>query len=150
MADIKVEVIGLKEGTRKLTNISENTANEVIRTVFKSSQNIERRAKNLAPVDTGVLRARIETEIMNKGFTADIMSNADYSAFLEFGTKAHFPPVGALVGWARRNGMSGKEYLIARTIARRGTKAQPFMGPAYEDEKDNFINDIKSIFKSIE
>lgn len=47
---------------------------------------IERFAKQLAPVDTGYMRSRIETEIYPLGFGAEVEAKADYSGFVHFGT----------------------------------------------------------------
>jgi len=55
-------------------------------------------------------------------------SPAAYGVPVEMGTKPHFPPVAPLQHWVERKlGIGGKEakavaFLIARAIARRGTK----------------------------
>lgn len=150
MARARFKIDGLKEAKVKIKEISEETVKEIARVVFRSAQNIETRAKKLAPADTGNLRGRIETEIKDKGFTADVVANAEYSAYVEFGTRSHFPPPGALTGWARRHNMGGREFLIARAISRRGTKAQPFMIPAFESEKDDFVKEMRQVLKNLE
>jgi HK97 gp10 family phage protein len=149
MAEKHVEVIGLDGLKRKFKSIDTNTAQQIKAQVLKSGLKIESAAKDKAPVDTGRLRAAIDTKISNGGFTYEVYPTVTYAAALEFGTRAHFPPPAALAGWARRHGMSGKEYLIARAVSRKGTKKQPFLFPAYEAEKDNFINGIKDILKGV-
>lgn len=149
MANKKVEIVGLDNLKKKFKSIDTNTAQQIKAQVLKSGLKIESAAKDKAPVDTGRLRAAIETKVSNGGFTYEVYPTVTYAAALEFGTRAHFPPPAALAGWARRHGMSGKEYLIARAVSRKGTKKQPFLFPAYEDEKDKFVNAIRSILKGV-
>lgn len=66
-----------------------------------------------------------------------------HAAAVEFGSKPHFPPVKAITGreemldkWARiKLGDPTAAFLIARKISKVGTKAQPFMIPAFENNK---------------
>lgn len=145
----QIEVIGLDGLKKKFKSIDTNAANLIKGQVLKSGLKIESAAKDKAPVDTGRMRAAIDTKISNGGFTYEVYPTVTYAAAIEFGTRAHFPPPAALAGWARRHGMSGKEYLIARAISRKGTKARPFLFPAYEAEKDQFINGIKAILQGL-
>lgn len=147
---IHIGVEGRSTTIQTLKNITVKASNEIKGQILKSGLIIESKAKDKAPVDTGLLRAEVETRISDGGFTYEVFPTSKYAAFVEFGTKPHFPPPQALAGWARRHGLSGREYLIARAIARRGTRPQPFLFPAYEAEKDNFIESIKRILKSLE
>jgi HK97 gp10 family phage protein len=52
-----------------------------------------------------------------------------YGPDVEFGTRPHWPPVSALIGWANRHGAN--PYAVAAGIAKHGTKAQPFMRPSF-------------------
>jgi HK97 gp10 family phage protein len=77
MADIK----GMKELTAKLTSL------KGLGKVFPmgAAQVIARRAQQLAPVDTGYLRDHIKAIKLGDGGAA-VVSEADYSAHVEFGT----------------------------------------------------------------
>jgi len=96
---------------------------------------VEAAAKKRATVDTGRMRASITSNVDPRALTTTIAPTVDYAAHVEFGTAPHFPPPSALQPWARRHGfpsgMAGA-MLVARAIARRGTKARPFMAPALE------------------
>ena len=73
-----------------------------------------------------------------KPFFAIVEARARYSAAVEFGTRPHWPPRGALQPWARRHGFpSGAvgDFLVRRKIAREGTDPQPFMEPAVQDSR---------------
>jgi len=117
-------------------------------------------------INTGLLRNSIFTRNETKGTEIKhaIGSNIEYAEYIEFGTKAHFPPVAALLRWVHlkvkpklsKEMMKrtrkikqktirkleriykieqlerGIAFCIARAISKRGTKAQPFIMPAYE------------------
>lgn len=97
---------------------------------------IEGQAKKFAPVDTGRLRASIGTSIgITNRLQAIVQTNVNYAAYVHEGTKPHFPPISALEGWASRHGVSARA--VAKSIARKGTKAQPFMRRAVEVKEDD-------------
>mgnify|MGYP001954082947 CR=1 FL=1 len=117
--------------------------------VAKAALNIQKEARRRAPVDTGRLRSAIVPSFGNGGLLAIIAARTNYAAFVEFGTSPHFPPPVALTGWARRHGMAGMEFPIARAIARRGTPAQPFLFPAFEQERPRFLAEIIAEMKRL-
>lgn len=62
------------------------------------------------------------------------ISTAPWSVALEEGSRPHFPPIEPLKKWARlRLGDEQIAYAVQRKIAKEGTRAQPFMGPAMDD-----------------
>lgn len=97
----------------------------------KAAFTVEAAGKAKAPIDTGRLRASIGTRLTPT--SAIVGTPLLYAPHVEYGTKPHFPPPAALQPWARRHGfpkgMAGA-YMVARAIAKRGTRAQPFMRPA--------------------
>ena len=63
-----------------------------------------------------------------------IRAGAIYTTWQDEGTKPHFPPPEALLGWAKRHpieGMTAKSeaFLVARAISKRGNKAKHFIPP---------------------
>lgn len=70
-----------------------------------------------------------------------------YAAFVEQGTRPHWPPPEPLERWASQRGIP--VFLVQRAIARKGTKAQPFMEPAFTKNlnfiKRKFTDALKSI-----
>lgn len=63
----------------------------------------------------------------------EVGSTAKYWPFVEYGTRPHWPPIAAITPWANLHGIP--PFLVARAIARRGTRAQPFIMPAWERQK---------------
>lgn len=127
MVTIRIE--GIPELRHKLDNPN-LIAGPVREFLLKSSFTVEGKAKQLAPVDTGRLRASITSII--RPTQAMVAPTVNYGAAVEYGTRPHFPPPDALEGWARRHGFpsAGGAFLLARSISRRGTRPQPYMRPA--------------------
>lgn len=91
-----------------------------------------RGSKLLAPVNQGNLRDSIRSEW--QGRQGRWWSDAPHAPYVELGTRPHWPPIEPLKEWARF--VLGDEdlgYAVAASIARNGTKAQPFMRPSADD-----------------
>ena len=116
--------------------------------VSASGFRIEAAAKKAAPVNFGRLRDAI---VMTKPdpFTARVTAGVNYAEFVEKGRQpGKFPPLGPIKLWATRVlGNPGAAFAIARKIAMKGTKAQPFLGPALKKEKPTFIKNLRTLFK---
>lgn len=103
---------------------------ELRRTLQRSAIIVQRFARQEAPVDRGQLRNSIQ--IRQLLHSVVITPRAKYALPVHEGSRPHFPPIKALTGkeesldlWARRRGIN--PFLLARSIARKGTKPNPFM-----------------------
>lgn len=115
--------------------------------IERSLIGIKREAMLKAPVDTGALRARWNMAVR---FLRGVLSPVKkYAGAVEYGAKPHFVSVKKLKGWARRHGIS--PYAVQRSIAKKGTKAQPFLGPAVDEKKINqeFSSALDKVLKKI-
>lgn len=127
---ITVHIEGLEQAIAKLTPARAN--GPIGRFLDRGAIYIQSQAREKAPVDTGRLRGSIGVESPSDRQRI-IGANTDYAEYVETGTRPHFPPPSALEGWAARHGYGpGGGFLVARAIARSGTKAQPYMKPAAE------------------
>jgi len=132
----------LKGAVKDVVNIS----------AFAIDRNAKRRLQPWNPpeggVDTGLLRSPngIRVLFYNSNMAASVGSNLFYAPFVEFGTRPHWPPKGALQRWAERHGMDD-EFPIRRAIARYGTLAHPFLFPSFEEEKPRFVKAITDAIK---
>lgn len=127
MGLITVRIDGIDELERKLgPGMVDGPIN---RFLDRGAITIQGKARGKAPVDTGRLRNSIGIESGPRERT--IGPNVHYGPYVEFGTRPHWPPVSALSPWAERHGMN--PYAVQRAIAARGTKAQPYLGPAAEE-----------------
>lgn len=135
MSQITIHITGDEELKRALRNPA--LLDKPIRDFLeKATRNIEGRAKELAPVDTGRYRSSISSEVKDR--QGSVISGVAYGRFIEYGTRPHWPPVVALQPWARRHGFPSA-FLVARAIARRGTRAKK----VFEKALDGSMGSIK-------
>ena len=117
------------------------------------------RAKELAPVDTGRLRASL-TYVVDTGEPpqqVEMGTNVEYAKPVEFGTgmlsdapdssqSRHWPPAAALDVWAARHGFSSGAH-VARIIGMRGgLEPRRYLRNAFEQSREainGFLNDMK-------
>lgn len=140
MADIDIEVKGLIELQRKAEQMVNDLHGAPILDAMRDSVLvIQRDARKNAPVDTGRLRASITPEVhtFNDEVQGVVGSNIEYAPYMEFGTRPHWPPISAIQVWADRHGISA--FLIARAIARRGTKPRRYLQRAFESNQTAII-----------
>jgi len=136
-----VEIRGLDELQNKLRQAPQFVSEEMRTAMGLATALVEREAKVLAPVNVGQLRSSIAGRVqtaMGGEVIGVVGTNVVYAAPVEFGQRAHFPPLEPLAYWVlRKLGIGGWEGIattirIARAIARRGVRARPFMLPAFE------------------
>ncbi len=143
--DITITIHGLDDLREQLR--SSKADKPVARFLNRGAIYMQREARMAAPVDTGRLRNSIGTEAPNTR-TRSIGPNVEYAEYVEFGTRPHMPPVGALAGWAKRHGLN--EEAVARGIAARGTKAQPYMQPAADATEVYIVTIVPILAAEIE
>ena len=151
MPDITIRI----EGGERLQQVMGNA--QFIRGPLKtfltrSAFIVELKEKEKAPVDTGRLRSSITTVL--QPMKALVGPTVFYAPYVEYGTRPHWAPKGALQPWASRHGFpagSLGDFLVRRAIAKRGTRAQPFMRPAAQaslplikGEFDQMVRDIRA------
>jgi len=84
---ISVAIKGLDGLKSKLLNLLPKVREGTRQAVAETALLIESDAKLFAPVDTGRLRASIHAEIASDGLRATVIAEANYSVFVEFGTR---------------------------------------------------------------
>lgn len=98
---------------------------------------VQREMRQAAPVGvTGQLRGSVRYTFTPFALSAEVSPNVPYAAPVETGSKAHFPPYGEgtpLAAWAKLKGLN--PFLVARSISRKGTKANPFVQHTYDKMK---------------
>lgn len=152
MTTIKIE-ISPREMKRALADmdhyekvVSKDLQGAVGRATFRIGSGARRRA----PVNFGRLRQSI-TEKIGKLF-GEIAVNVDYAGAVEFGTKPHIirPKIKKALAFKPGAGFrfwdeSGR--VVVKSVKHPGTKAQPFLTPAVEEEAPRFAKDIKTIIE---
>ena len=142
---IKINADELNKFSVEVTKLSDEVEEDVKKVVKNSAFNIEKNAKsNLTKnksVATGHLRRGISTDI--KGLDAIIhTSNIKYAPGVEYGTKAHIirPKNKKFLYW------KGAKHPV-KQVNHPGSKAKPFLVPAFEKEKDQFLEKLKEVIK---
>lgn len=144
---------GMPELLQDIQRFGEEVRFKVSAELRATADKIVRDAKRKAPVNMGALRRGI-TWKSHDDLNYEIISSADYSAFVEWGTKKQvsvptdlanfaqqFHGIKRLQGgtlgfrqaiyeWCRKKGIEKKYwYFIFISIAKRGIRAQPFFFP---------------------
>lgn len=142
---VTVTVTGLKELQGRLNGAGQHTQSEMRSAMTASLILLEGEMKRLAPRDTGRLQGSVSHTISGGGssITGRVGPSVQYGIFVEKGTRAHFPPIDAISGWARRHGVH--PFVLARAIARRGTRAQPFVEPAFLKHRAGVVKRFEQI-----
>lgn len=65
-----------------------------------------------------------------------------YAAFVEYGTKPHFPPISAIQGWADRHGIPA--WAVAMSIAKKGTAPRYMWRNAFNDLQGHADREIQA------
>ena len=92
-----------------------------------------------APVHDDDLRREIK--VARLGNTRVVGSRVDYAPYVEKGTRPHWTSVRNLEKWALDHGIS--PYAVQRSIAERGTKANPFTKRTYKQVKPKIISEAR-------
>ena len=138
---IKVDTSNLNRFSVEVASLSDKSEDKIKEVLKNSAFNIESKAKkninSNKSVKTGHLIRSISTDV--KGLEATIhTSKLKYAPMVEFGTKAHIirPKNKKALYW------KGAKRPV-KQVSHPGSKAKPYLIPAFEDEKDKFINDLK-------
>jgi len=100
-----------------------------------------------APADTGRLRGGITSSITPTVGT--IFTTSKYAKYVHDGTKPHRVSGSKLKAWAIRKGLN--PYAVAKSISRKGTRANPFFTRALKKNKIKAVSVFeKEIDRAIE
>ena len=158
-----IYVEGLDELLRKMDRLPAEVQRECFKAMQSASLDIIADAKgNLranGSVVTGNLRAsgkvqKVDEKTLDVGFFSSDVENKGYARYVEYGRKpGKMPPPDILEAWAyKKFRLSHKDarsmaWALARSIAKKGTKARPFFEPAVESGWRKMIDKIAKIVK---
>ena len=106
-----IKIVGMEKLQKKLKKNVQ--MDDVKRVVLHNGAEMQTKAQQNAPVDTGTLKRSIGLEITDSGMTAEVEPTADYAPYVELGT--------------------------------RFMDAQPYLKPAFDDQKEKFKRDMKKL-----
>lgn len=109
----KIKIVGIEKLQKKLKdNVRLDDVKKVVR---HNGAEMQTKAQQNAPVDTGTLKRSIGLEITASGMTAEVEPKAEYGPYVELGT--------------------------------RFMKAQPYLKPAFNEQKGKFEKDMQKLVK---
>lgn len=125
-ATTRIDTRAYERGLRRLLG---GMSDDVKTAVVRTGTDIQNKARQFCPVDTGRLRSSIvaRTETHGRSVGVVIGTNVSYAADVEYGTKPHviLPKNGKALYWP------GARHPVAK-VNHPGTRAQPFMRPAVD------------------
>ena len=140
---IKINADELNKFSIEIPKLYEKNEALVRQTVKNSAFNIQKNAiSNLTKnksVDTGHLRRGISTDIRGLGATIHT-SNIKYAPMVEYGTKAH------IIRAKNKKALywKGAKHPVKK-VNHPGSKAKPYLIPAFNQEKDQFLEKLKEV-----
>ena len=142
---IKINADELNKFSVEIPKLYEKNETLVRQTVKNSAFNIQKNAKsNLTKnksVATCHLRRGISTDIRGLGATIHT-SNIKYAPGVEYGTKAH------IIKAKNKKALywKGAKHPV-KSVRHPGSKAKPYLIPAFNQEKDQFLEKLKEVIK---
>ena len=142
---IKIDTSEIDKFVIDLKDTSENIRSDVQKVLKKSGFNIEAKAKlnitNNGSVKTGHLRRGITTDIGNMEVTVHT-SNIKYARGVEEGTRPH------TIRAKNKKALywKGAKHPV-KSVRHPGSRAKPFLIPAFEKEKEVLIRDLEKVIK---
>jgi HK97 gp10 family phage protein len=136
---VTVTVRGAKELAAALDQAPRAVSAAAQAAMTKSLLLVEAEARRTVAHDTRALMNSITSQQAVRGDTlvGKVGPSLQYGLYVETGTRPHWPPAAPLVGWARRHGIPVR--MVQLAIARRGTRARPFLQPAFEKYREQIV-----------
>ena len=138
---IRIDTSELDRFSVDVGKLSDKTKGNVQKVLNNTGFKIETKAKGNVPIDTGHLRRGITTKIGDMEVIVHT-SNIKYARGVEFGTRPHLikPKNKKALYW------KGAKHPV-KSVNHPGSKAKPYLIPAFESEKDNLIKDLKEVIE---
>lgn len=128
---VSIEIVGASQLSASLGTAASSVSPELKTAMTTSLLLIEGDARRGVKRDTGRLQNSITHSISGTGLEGKAGPSVAYGLYVELGRRpGKQPPIKAIEGWARRHGIN--PFVLARSIGRKGIKAQPFLIPAFE------------------
>lgn len=143
---IEIKIDGLKE-LQKAFSKAPDIVVEVLGPILqKSLILLQASARQFVQKDTSTLASKIITKTEN-ALSGEVRADTDYAVFVHEGTKPHWPPIQAIEPWANRHSIP--PFMVARSIAAKGTKANPFFDYAKEATQSDIFGFFDSAINNI-
>ena len=119
--------------------IEDGLPEKLLEGLTKAALIVEAAAKEKCPVDDGQLRQSITHEINAKNLEITIGTNVEYAPYVEIGTGIYSTKgTGRTTPWVYQSA-------TGEFITTSGTKSQPFLEPAAQENLDRIIESFRGI-----
>ena len=143
---MSMEIRGTQQVIKNLAKIEKKMFDRIVDACQRTQARVVNDARAAAPVFLTTLRQSIlpsDISVTRTNVEAKVVANVDYAAYVEFGTRPHFPPVDALRDWAAKKlGDENLAFPVARAIGARGTPPRPYLGPALLRNQSFFRREV--------
>lgn len=144
-----VQINGLSELQAKMNKYPAISEAHVNKAISRSLVRILGQEKQQAPQGvTGNLYKNWSIDIGR--FQGSLKSNAPYSMAVHNGTRPHYVPVvegNDFYRWCQSKGLN--PWAVAKTIAKKGTKGNPFLQRSVDMERENINREFKTALDGI-
>lgn len=148
--NIEIPKKELNEALRAFDGFTDEVNKDLKGLIRRSTERVAGNAKRNAPSSHGKLRQSITAK--TKGLTGEVAVNVNYAGAVEFGSKPHditpkrkkalaFKPGAGFKFWDE----SGR--VVVKRVKHPGTKAQPYLRPAVEQEAVRMRKALKKIIE---
>lgn len=160
------------KGTEAAMHGVKVTAMEILLNAKQRLQSGSHRVTGMLFNSGKVLIDSEDDKFLDVVFSGGGTESTDYAEYVEFGRRAgRMPPLEAITEWVVKRGLADSyntksrkraerdtefnyramsiAFLIARKIAKHGTKAHPFLYPAFEAKQNKLISNIKKELKKL-
>jgi len=168
---LDINLQGVKQVTEMINRFGKEGVQKSAEIVKGVAYTMQETAQKKAPENNGDLRQSIKPEEQDK-LTWQLVANAPYSAYMEFGTGTRVDiPVGweaeaskfkglktgtfedglkRIKAWCRKQGIDEDlAFWIFMKILKVGLTPRPFMYPAYIEGKKVYKKDMEKAFKDL-
>ena len=131
---VNIELQGFPEFGRRLSQYDQRQRQDILQTMSAGLSLLEADQRRNVAQDTRRLMGSITHQIDSRNLpfiSGRVGPTVRYGLWVERGRRpGKAPPIEAIAGWARRHGVN--PFVVARAIARRGTRPQPFVEPSLQ------------------
>lgn len=144
---ITFALLGAERLERSLGSAQQLLVRDLRAHVRNTAEIVKEAAQANAPVFTGTLASRIRIRMARNGFSATVKAAAPHAWIIGRGGRkpGKMPPPDKLAIWAIAKGLKGKEFVIARAIARKGIKPKRFLTIAWRNQRPLFLQGVHAL-----
>ncbi len=137
------ELKGLEALINNIKDYEINKKTDVSKIVKDTAMKIQANAKQKTPVKSGTLKRSIGVDLSTDEMSAEIGTSLEYAAHVEFGTAPR------TISVYEANVLSDGKQFFGKEVKHPGSKSQPFLFPAYEQEIPEYKSKLAEALRDV-